>query len=163
MIGKSDLFILVVSGSLLVAGIYRWQSNLSLMSANVQQVSVQPVNQSSNTAVTSAISANNAISQTTISAVTGVQTSTPIVVSEQSSTTNIVANNNEQVLIDVPVLDAPDNNQPLFGRYTVVSGDYLSKIAQRYGTTVQTLQDVNNINGTLIEVGQEIRFPLPAN
>ncbi len=132
------------------------------MSANAQQASEQRVLPNSNTAVTSAISASNGASQTTIIAVPGVQTSTPIVISNPPSNTNFVTNNDGQVVIDTAVLNVPETSQPLYGRYTVVSGDYLSKIAQRYGTTVQTLQDVNNINGTLIEVGQEIRFPLPA-
>ena len=39
--------------------------------------------------------------------------------------------------------------------YTVVSGDTLSEIAQRYGTTVSELQRLNNIsNPNLIQVGQ---------
>jgi len=62
-------------------------------------------------------------------------------------------------------LDLTRASEPLYGKYTVVSGDYLSKIAQEYNTTVRELQDINNINGTLIEVGQILEYPilLPAN
>lgn len=42
--------------------------------------------------------------------------------------------------------------------YTVETGDTLSKIAQRYGTTVQELVNINNIsNPNLIFPGQQIR------
>lgn len=44
--------------------------------------------------------------------------------------------------------------------YTVRSGDTLSKIAQRYGTTVQKLAQYNNIkNVNVIRVGQVINIP----
>ncbi|MDR2833564.1 MAG: LysM peptidoglycan-binding domain-containing protein [Streptococcaceae bacterium] len=41
--------------------------------------------------------------------------------------------------------------------YTIVSGDTLSAIALRFGTTVANLRSWNNINGDLIRVGQVIR------
>lgn len=145
MVAKSDLFILVVSASLLAVGIYRWQTNLSLMSTNTQQTQVQQVIPATDPTVVGAIAATNRATQTSIPAVTSVQTSTPLTVSIPTPVSDVIV------------------ERALFGSYIVVSGDYLSKIAQRYGTTVQTLQDVNNINGTLIAVGQEIRFPLPAN
>ena len=44
--------------------------------------------------------------------------------------------------------------------YTVVSGDTLTKIASKYGTTYQKLAEYNNIaNPNLINVGQKIRIP----
>ena len=44
--------------------------------------------------------------------------------------------------------------------YTVKSGDTLSGIAQRYGTTVATLCSLNNIkNANLIYVGQKLKIP----
>ncbi len=45
-------------------------------------------------------------------------------------------------------------------QYTVVKGDTLSKIARRYGTTVQILVDLNHIkNRNLIHVGQVLLIP----
>jgi len=45
--------------------------------------------------------------------------------------------------------------------YTVKSGDTLSKIATRYGTTVRALVTENNIsNPNLIIVGQVLRIPV---
>lgn len=44
--------------------------------------------------------------------------------------------------------------------YTVVSGDTLSKIASKYGTTYQKLAEYNGIsNPNIIRVGQKIRIP----
>lgn len=43
--------------------------------------------------------------------------------------------------------------------YTVVSGDTLSKIAARYGTTWQAIQEINNLPTTSIKVGQKLRIP----
>lgn len=44
--------------------------------------------------------------------------------------------------------------------YTVVSGDTLSKIAAKYGTTYQKLAEYNGIaNPNIISVGQKIRIP----
>ena len=43
--------------------------------------------------------------------------------------------------------------------YTVAAGDSLYKIAQRFGTTVETLQQANKISGTVINVGQMLYIP----
>jgi LysM repeat protein len=44
-------------------------------------------------------------------------------------------------------------------RYTVVSGDNLASIARRHGTTVDELRRLNNIDGSLIRVGQSLKVP----
>lgn len=52
------------------------------------------------------------------------------------------------------------NNDTPYKLYTVVAGDTLSRIAQKYGTTYQQLALYNNIdNPNLIFVGQQIRIP----
>jgi LysM repeat protein len=43
--------------------------------------------------------------------------------------------------------------------YTVVSGDSLSAIAQRYGTTADALQGINNLPDTMLHVGQKLVLP----
>lgn len=49
---------------------------------------------------------------------------------------------------------------PAGGTYTVVAGDTLSGIAQRYGTNYQTLAAMNGItNPNLIRVGQVLKVP----
>lgn len=43
--------------------------------------------------------------------------------------------------------------------YTVVSGDTLSKIAQKHGTTWQELMAYNNLETTSIKVGDKLKIP----
>lgn len=45
------------------------------------------------------------------------------------------------------------------GTYTVQKGDSLSKVAARYRTSVSTLQQLNNMKGTTIRVGQKLVVP----
>lgn len=52
------------------------------------------------------------------------------------------------------------NTSSSYTTYTIVSGDTLSKIAQRYGTTYQELARINGIsNPNIISVGQKIKVP----
>jgi hypothetical protein len=43
--------------------------------------------------------------------------------------------------------------------YTVVEGDTLAAIAERFGTTIGTLMDMNQLTDTHIEAGQQLRVP----
>lgn len=43
--------------------------------------------------------------------------------------------------------------------YVVVSGDTLAGIAERHGTTVEELRSLNDIEGSLIRVGQALNLP----
>ena len=165
MIGKSDLFILVVSASLLAVGVYRWQHNLALISSNSQQAQTRIVAPASNANAVSSISSNNVQAPATISTVSSVQTSGSATILNRATQTNVVAANisDSSSLLQPAIEPIEQPSSILLGSYTVVSGDYLSKIAQQFGTTVETLQEINNINGSLIEIGQEIQFPLPSN
>ncbi|PID60777.1 MAG: hypothetical protein CSB44_09270 [Gammaproteobacteria bacterium] len=53
-----------------------------------------------------------------------------------------------------------DTTTTEFGYHTVEPGDYLLLIADRYNTTVKELQTLNNLESTVIKVGQQIRYPL---
>ena len=44
-------------------------------------------------------------------------------------------------------------------RYVVVSGDTISEIALRYGTTVQRIKKANDFNSDFLRVGQTILIP----
>lgn len=44
--------------------------------------------------------------------------------------------------------------------YTVKAGDSLYLIARRYNTTVEGIQVLNNLTGTLLTIGQTLRIPL---
>lgn len=51
------------------------------------------------------------------------------------------------------------NNTNSIKTYTVVKGDNLTKIAKKFGTTVNKLKTINNIkNANLIKVGQVLRI-----
>ncbi len=45
--------------------------------------------------------------------------------------------------------------------YTVRTGDTLSSIALRFGVTVEAIQSLNNLDSTLIYVGQVLQIPRP--
>jgi len=51
----------------------------------------------------------------------------------------------------VEYFTTPADTRP---KHTVQSGDNLGKIAQKYGTTVTKLQELNGIRGTSIMPGQ---------
>jgi LysM repeat protein len=46
--------------------------------------------------------------------------------------------------------------------YTVQSGDNLTRLATRFGTTVKAIQAANNLTGTSIKVGQKLKIPAKA-
>ncbi|HMP76062.1 MAG TPA: LysM peptidoglycan-binding domain-containing protein [Kiritimatiellia bacterium] len=48
------------------------------------------------------------------------------------------------------------------GTYVVQSGDSLSKIASRQGTTVKALKEVNNLQSDVIRIGQKLKLPAGA-
>mgnify|MGYP001032064815 FL=1 len=57
-----------------------------------------------------------------------------------------------------PAAPKPPSQAPATGTYIVQSGDTLSKIAARYGTTVQNLMALNGLtNPNLIWVGQRLK------
>ncbi|WP_312096597.1 LysM peptidoglycan-binding domain-containing protein [Niallia sp.] len=60
-------------------------------------------------------------------------------------------------LITDSTTSTPSTNQT--GKYTVVSGDTLSAIAKRYGTTVDNLISINGLSSTTIYVGQVLTIP----
>lgn len=43
--------------------------------------------------------------------------------------------------------------------YTVVAGDSLSVIAQRFGTSVNTIREANNLRTDVLQIGQVIQVP----
>jgi membrane-bound lytic murein transglycosylase D len=47
-------------------------------------------------------------------------------------------------------------------RHAVESGDTLGAIADRYGTTIGMLRDANNLDGSMIRVGEHLLVPMPS-
>lgn len=56
--------------------------------------------------------------------------------------------------------DLPDHQKKPATTYRVRSGDTLSEIAQRYGTSTGVLQRLNGLNGTFIREGQRLVVPV---
>ena len=78
-------------------------------------------------------------------------------VAELKSLNNLTSNNLSigQVL-KTPSSNTENDNQIT---YTVVKGDSLYKIAQKFNVTVQDLINLNNLTSTLLSVGQTLLIP----
>ena len=82
----------------------------------------------------------------------------------KSSPWRIIRDNNlfwDETLTPGMVLRVrPEAPKPTFATYRVQSGDTLSAIARRHGTSVRAIQVANNMTGrTLIRIGQRLRIP----
>ncbi len=150
VISKSDLVILVLASSALGASVYRWHSNTQAVStitvpANTQIVSLDtPVSAVQPTTV-----------QPTTVQPTDVQAPTVNQVTVQTIPEAEVV---PEIVVAEPVVASSESIS--LGSHEVRSGDYLGKIARQYGTDVQTLRDINGISGSVIQIGQEILYPL---
>ena len=173
MIAKSDFVILLVSLSALGGGVYRWQNSIGTVPAITIPASLQ-------SSVRNPVDANSANSSSTVaaSAVTGerqsVNTSSPIIVNEPDAPITVVVEGETGGVAPSIASDVQANNadltgnsllgsDPLFGEHEVVYGDYLGRIANNYGTSVNELRRINNLSGSSILVGQKLKYPLPAN
>lgn len=57
------------------------------------------------------------------------------------------------------VLKIPATGDGSYFEYTVRAGDTLWMLAQRYGTTVDMIRDLNGLTGDRLDVGQVLRIP----
>jgi membrane-bound lytic murein transglycosylase D len=63
---------------------------------------------------------------------------------------------------DTAVAAIPEGDRVRFGAHVVERGDTLSKIAHRYGTTIEALASANNMRSrTMIHPGQVLTVPVP--
>ena len=57
------------------------------------------------------------------------------------------------------VLKIPSGSAPSYFEYTVRSGDTLWLLAQRYGTTVDAIKNLNGLNSNTLNIGQVLLIP----
>ncbi|UJW56798.1 LysM peptidoglycan-binding domain-containing protein [Bacillus sp. A116_S68] len=65
----------------------------------------------------------------------------------------------QRLVIPGTTSSAPPPSGSTGTTYTVVSGDSLSVIAQRFGTTTEALRSANNLTSDVLQVGQHIVIP----
>jgi len=153
VISTSDIVILVAASSALAVGVYRWHSNTQDVSAITIPANNRVVVESVNTPNAAALDSTPLTDSVPLATVVKTETVTPAsnepVLIQTTPVENVVVTSTEPV---------PDSVS--LGSHQVRAGDYLGKIADQYGTDVQTLRDLNNINGSIIQIGQEIFYPL---
>lgn len=168
LIAKSDLIIVALSATFLVAGIIRWQHNTSV----VPVVTIPASSQSTSVSVATDQNQEFAPIVTRLPA----RAETPSTSNRQLRTVESLAASTNRETVPAPVepdeqirtavlsesvSPVSDPSAQLLGTYTVVSGDYLGWIAEEFGTTVATLKELNGLDGNDIRIGQEIKYPLP--
>lgn len=78
-------------------------------------------------------------------------------VNELKEANNLTSNNLSigQILI-IPEKDKPTNDTSI---YTVISGDSLYKIANKFNTTINELKTLNNLTSNNLSIGQILKIP----
>ncbi len=163
MIAVSDAVLVLVSATALVAGLYRWQSNLEYVPERAPSVqSSSSTSSSSNNTDENAGNQDTSVQSSQNTSELGtqadVETSRVLVVQPEQTRSIDVNQDSETSAANQAIGDAPS-----LATYTIVPGDNLGRLADRFGTSVRVLQEINGIQGSLIQVGQQIRYPLPAN
>ena len=166
MIARSDLVILTVSTAALAVGIFRWQHATTVVPSVTVPASARqaaPVPAASAPEVTTLPARADAAGpelQEDLPA--------PVVSRLPPADAAAPASVDAPAPVEVPATPSVAAIEaapaaPEYGVYRVRSGDYLGRIAERHGTTVRALRELNGIRGSTIQVGQRIRYPLPAN
>ncbi len=58
------------------------------------------------------------------------------------------------------ILMIPSDQSPAYITYTVQAGDSLWLIANRYGTTVEAIKNLNGLTGNALDIGQVLKIPV---
>ena len=170
MISKSDLIILVVSATALGAGLYRWQSGLdgplvaTAPPPNVERVVDEPADVSANVVRDAGDEAAAVVVRRVPDAAPADAVDPVLGAPAREDAATAVLSPSPAPAPDGAVTALPaDGDTALYGRYVIREGDYLGLLANRFGTSVAALQSINDLDGTTIHVGEELRYPLPAN
>ena len=152
MIAKSDLIILVVSSTLLGIAVFRWDQNTRNVDTSTVLANTRVVAPTAGT--------NSENSGSTTVSVTADQNTQQAPTSEQT----VSQNDEAPVSVNEPVAVVAEEPETVetattFLVHVVRSGDSLSEIAVEYDSSIRELQQLNNITGTQINIGQEILYP----
>jgi len=143
MIAKTDLFLVAVASTLVIVAVAKSTISTQPPTVFTPQTSataapVLPPTEASSNLIASSDAAELVVIPAAAS---------------RSSGDVITSNANE--------FKAPDLIQEAsFRTHVVQRGDVLSKIAVRYNTSVSELQSLNELNGTVIHVGQKLVYPM---
>lgn len=180
MIAKSDLIILLVSTTALVVGVFRWQANIdlpqgtaatvahsgSMASGSTEAVSLPAGERDTGNQGSEAASGTlTRVAADPTTGIAGTLTRPAADAGDRAATdgTQASATTAPQTVAGDATEVAGTLTEPLYGVYTVQSGDYLSKIARQFGTSVDTLMAINSLENDTIMIDQPLRYPLPAN
>lgn len=72
---------------------------------------------------------------------------------------NNLNNNNLNIGQQLTLPSKETNESTEYTTYTVQKGDSLYQIAKKYNTTIDNLKKINNLNNTLLSIGQKIKVP----
>ena len=75
-----------------------------------------------------------------------------------SNSTNTTQSDNSSKTTALAISTSPNNTTPNVSSITIKSGDTLSAIARKYGTTVAKLKALNNLSGDTIYVGADLKI-----
>lgn len=158
VISKSDLVILVLASGALAFGVYRWHQNTQDVNAITipasNRVATEPAHKTVVAGGTRVIEGPANLIKTPGNSIES-QGSNQVVVQTLPNPTPVA-----EIVVNETVSSSSATGSIQLGTHLVRSGDYLGKIAQQYGTDVNTLRDLNGISGTVIHVGQELFYPL---
>lgn len=149
MIAKSDILILTIASALLAftftrsVSVQPTLSTASSQTGSMAKTRAQQAAEQQSVVVDSAPASNQTVSDT--SATTLSQTTT-----NDLNESAIASNDFQQPEII---------REAAFKTHVVKSGEYLSLLAQRYNTSVSTLQELNDLKGSTIYVGQRLVYP----
>ena len=166
MVAVSDAVLVLVSATVLGAGLLHWQNNVdkaisaSQRPVNSAQINQQPLPASVPAEQNILVAQREPITSANSFAAEQANYEAPADqtngADSGSSAPTVPANDGNGTV-------SPALNAPLYGDYFVQSGDSLSQIAEQYSTSVSVLQELNGLNGTVIRIGQQLQYPLPAN
>ena len=163
MVAVSDAVLVLVSATVLGAGLLHWQNNVDkAISASQRPVNSAQINQQP-------LPASVPAEQNILVAQREPITSANTFAAEQANFETSVDQTNaanaglSSQSVSASATTNPAINASSYGDYVVQSGDSLSLIAEQYNTSVSLLQQINSLDGTVIQIGQTLQYPLPAN